>query len=95
MDRTILQDPLWTRPITTKSVRQIMGAIRDYHLDRRDEGNAIWKEQVEAENPDVELMMSLKDKLEQHGIYASLAARQCVNYDERVRRARLPQEPEE
>lgn len=83
MDKSIVNDPLWKRPITSKSVRQIMGAIRDYHLDRRDEGNELWKELVAEEAPDVEQMMALAKKLEEHGIYASYAARQCVDYDSR------------
>ena len=80
MNSPDLNDPIWHNPIKSKSVLSIMEAIRDHHLNLRDEGNVVWKEQVAAENPDVELMMTLKTTLENHGLYAALASRRIAEY---------------
>ena len=75
-----MSDPIFHNPIRTRSVLSMMEAIRDYHLDLRDEGNTIWKEQVEAENPDVDLMIELKGRLENHGLVAALISRRIAEY---------------
>jgi hypothetical protein len=80
MNSPDLNDPIWHTPIRSKPVLSIMEAIRDHHLNLRDEGNVVWKQQVEAENPDVELMMTLKTTLENHGLYAALASRRIAEY---------------